>query len=106
MARRKMKVRTRTQEGQIEVLILVHHPMETGQRTDKKTKKKIPAHFIQKVTVAHNGKVVAMADTGVAISEDPLFGFRLKNAKNGDKLRITWSDNRGESGSMDKVVAG
>ncbi len=106
MAKRKMRVRTRTQEGQIEVLILVNHPMETGQRKDKKTKKKIPAHYIQQVTLTHNGKLAAVADTGTAISKDPLFGFRLKNAKDGDKLRVTWSDNKGESGSMDKIVEG
>jgi len=103
---RKMKVRTRTQEGLIEVLVLINHPMETGLRSDKKTKQKIPAHFIQKVTLEHNGKTVVVADTGIGVSEDPLLGFRLQNAKNGDKLKVSWSDNKGESGSFDTKVEG
>ena len=104
MAERKMKVRTRPQDGAIEVLMLVTHPMETGQRVDKKTNQKIPAHFIQRITLEHNDKVVLVADTGVGISEDPLLGFRLKNAKKGDKVKLSWSDNKGESGSTETVV--
>jgi len=38
------------------------------------------------------------------MSEDPLVGFRLKNAKNGDKVKVIWRDNLGESGSMEAVV--
>ena len=104
MAERKMKIRTRSQDGAVEVLALITHPMETGQRVDKKTKEKIPAHFIQRIVLEHNGKVVLNADTGVAISEDPLVGFRLKNAKKGDTVKVSWSDNKGESGSAETVV--
>ena len=104
MAERKMKVRTRPQDGVVEVLVLVTHPMETGMRTDKKTNQKIPAHFIQRITLEHNDKVVLVTDTGVGISEDPLLGFRLKNAKKGDKVKLSWSDNKGESGSAETVV--
>ena len=104
MAERKMKLRTRPQDGAVEVLMLVTHPMETGQRVDKKTNQKIPAHFIQRITLEHNDKVVLVADTGVGISEDPLLGFRLKNAKKGDKVKVTWSDNKGESGSAETAV--
>lgn len=104
MAERKMKVRTRQQEGAVEVLVLITHPMETGQRVNKKTNQKIPAHFIQRITLEHNGKSVVTADCGVAISEDPLLGFRLKNAKKGDKVKLSWKDNKGESGSVETVV--
>ena len=104
MAERKMKVRTRPQDGAIEVLVLITHPMETGQRVDRKTNQKIPAHFIQRITLEHNDKVVLVTDTGVGISEDPLLGFRLKNAKKGDKVKLSWKDNKGESGSTETVV--
>ena len=104
MAERKMKLRTRPQDGAVEVLMLVTHPMETGQRVDKKTNQKIPAHFIQRVTIEHNGKVVITMDGGTAVSEDPLLGFRLMNAKKGDKVKISWSDNKGESGVAETVV--
>lgn len=103
---RKFKIRTRETGGITQVLVLIGHPMETGLRVDKTTKKKIPAHFIQKMTVEHNGKVVAEADLGIAISADPLMGFGLKDAKMGDKVTISWSDNKGEKDSKSITVGG
>lgn len=99
-----MKLRTRRLDGAVEILVLVTHPMETGQRVDPQTKEKIPAHFIQRITLEHNGKTVLTVDAGVGVSEDPLLGFRLKNAKQGDKVKVTWSDNRGESGTAETVI--
>ena len=61
---RETKIRTRTQEGAVEVLVLVTHPMETGMRKDKASGKVIPAHFIQELTIELNGKPVANADLG------------------------------------------
>ena len=65
---RQTRIRTKTQDGATEVLVLVSHPMETGQRVDPKTKEKIPAHFIQKLSFTLNGKEVAVVDLGVAVS--------------------------------------
>jgi len=104
MAEHKIKMRTRMQDNEVELQVLITHPMETGLRTDKNTKKKIPPHFIQKVNIELNGKVVAVVDSGTAVSEDPLLGFRFKNAKNGDKIRVFWSDNLGESGSLEGAI--
>lgn len=101
---RETKIRTRLQEGAVEVQVLIKHPMETGMRKDKTSGNLIPAHFIQELSVELNGKLMATASTGVAVSESPLLGFRLKEAKNGDKLRITWKDNQSETGSTEAVV--
>jgi len=101
---RKFKIRTRDTGDITQVLVLIGHPMETGLRVDKKTKQKVPAHFIQKMTVSHNGKQVIEADLGIAISADPLMGFGLKNAKAGDKVKVTWSDNKGESDAQEITI--
>ncbi len=103
---RKFKVRTRDTGDITQVLVLIGHPMETGLRVDKATKKKVPAHFIQKMTVSVNGKQVAEADLGIAISADPLLGFGLKKAKKGDKVKVSWSDNKGESASKEVTIGG
>ena len=50
------------------------------------------------------GKVVVTVSTGAGISEDPLIGFRLKGAKQGDKLKVFWSDNMGESATLEGTV--
>ncbi|MHB8624150.1 MAG: thiosulfate oxidation carrier complex protein SoxZ [Sulfuricaulis sp.] len=98
------KIRTRTQDGITDVLVLVSHPMETGLRIDPKTKEKIPAHFIQKMDFFLNGNMVVSSNLGVAISKDPLIGIKLKNAKTGDKVKVAWSDNKGESGGVETTI--
>lgn len=101
---RETKLRTRRQEGKVEVLALINHPMETGLRKDKASGKPIPAHFIQELALEHNGKPTAVASLGIGVSENPLIGFRLVNAKNGDKIKISWTDNKGETGVAEAVV--
>ena len=78
--------------------------METGKRVDAKTKEKIPAHFIQKLVFSMNGKDIAVADLGVAVSKDPLIKIKVKGAKSGDKVKVTWSDNKGETGEKEHVI--
>lgn len=102
---RQTRMRTKTQGGETEILVLVNHPMETGQRTDAKTKEKIPAHFIQKMTFSVNGKEVAVADMGTGVSQDPLVGIKVKNAKAGDKVKVSWSDNKGETGEAEAAIS-
>jgi sulfur-oxidizing protein SoxZ len=101
---REIKIRTRSQEGAVEILVLVTHPMETGLRKDKTSGKAIPAHFIQELSIELNGKPVAIASLGIGVSENPLLGFRSRTAKNGDKLKITWKDNKGEAGIAEANV--
>lgn len=104
MADHETKIRTRTQGGVTDVLVLVSHPMETGLRTDPKTKEKVPAHFIQKMSFFHNDKEVVTADLGIAVSKDPLIGIKLKDAKPGDKIKVAWSDNKGQNGGGEATI--
>ena len=101
---RTTKIRTKTQDGVTDILVLVSHPMETGQRTDPKTQEKIPPHFIQKMTFTLNGKEIASTSLGTAVSKDPLVGIKVKGAKAGDKVKVSWSDNKGENGSEEAVI--
>ena len=98
------KIKARSKGDYVEVLALIQHPMETGNRKDKKTKKLIPAHFIQKVSFEVGGKEVADISLGSSVSKNPLLGIRVKGAKSGDKIKVSWSDNKGESGGADSVI--
>lgn len=98
------KLKIRPKDGMTEILVLVSHPMETGQRVDAKTKEKVPAHFIQTLSIQLNGKDVAVADLGVAVSKDPLIGISVAGAKKGDKVNVSWSDNLGNKGGADETV--
>ena len=100
------RIRTRSaDDGSTEILVLVSHPMETGQRVDKETKQKVPAHFIEKLTFSLNGKDVAVCDLSQGVSKDPVLGIRTKRAKPGDTVKVSWSDNKGMSGSGEATVS-
>ncbi len=96
MAKKKMKIRAWADKGSATVKAIVFHPMETGLRKDKATGKKIPPHFIEELAVKHNGKQVLTCLWGPGVSKNPFLSFRLKNAKKGDTLQLSWVDNKGE----------
>ena len=80
------------------------HPMETGQRKGPDGNV-VPMHFIQEVTVKLNGKTVIEGQVSQAVSRNPVFSFRMKGAKTGDKVEISWLDNKGESNKTEAAVA-
>ena len=99
------KIRSKTVNGETEILVRVDHPMENGRRADAKTKATIPPHFIQKVTFLLNGRQFAVADLGFAVSIDPLIKVKVKGAKPGDRVKVMWSDNKGATGENEIAVA-
>lgn len=99
-----MKIRATLQGDVADVRILIQHPMETGQRKDSKGDL-VPLHFIQSVVVTHNGKSVLDAQWSQAISRNPFLGLRVKGAKTGDKISVTWTDNKGDKRTDETPVA-
>ncbi len=99
-----IKLKAKLADGVVEVKALMEHPMETGQRKDKKTGEKIPAHFINKVEVKSGDKVLLSADWGASISANPYLAFSYKGAA-GDKIKLTWTDNKGETDSAETDVS-
>jgi sulfur-oxidizing protein SoxZ len=99
-----MKIRATMAGDKVEVKILMAHDMETGQRKDAQGKT-VPAHFIQRVTATHNGKTVLNAQWGTAVSKNPFLSFRFSGGKPGDKVSVTWIDNKGDTRTDEAVIA-
>lgn len=100
-----MKIRATIEGDVANVKVLMNHAMETGQRKDAKTGQLIPAHFIQTVTAQLNGKTVLEAQWSQAVSKNPFLGFKVKGAKAGDKVVVSWADNKGDKNSAEAAVA-
>ena len=99
-----IKARAKAKGGVATVKALMTHPMETGQRKNKKTGKKIPEHFIQEVVAEHNGTVVMTAQWGPAISKNPYLSFSFSGANAGDKLKLSWVDNKGGNDTLETAI--
>ncbi|TMG93455.1 MAG: thiosulfate oxidation carrier complex protein SoxZ [Betaproteobacteria bacterium] len=99
-----MKIRATTLGDSTEVKVLMSHEMETGQRKDAQGQT-IPAWFIQNVIVTWNGRTVLSAQWGTAVSKNPFLSFKFKGGAKGDRIAISWMDNRGDKRSDETVIA-
>ena len=99
-----MRIRAQAAGDKATVRVLMSHEMETGQRKDA-AGKTIPAWFIKDVTAQHNGKTVMTAQWGPAVAKNPFLQFTGQGAKAGDKITITWVDNRGDKRTDEATVA-
>jgi sulfur-oxidizing protein SoxZ len=99
-----MRIRAQVQGGVAVVRVLMSHEMESGQRKDA-AGATVPAWHITRMTASLNGKPVLTAQWGTAISKNPFTQFDIKGAKSGDRIGITWTDNRGDSRTDEAVVA-
>ena len=99
-----IKMRAKAESGVTTIKSLISHPMETGTRKDKKTGKKIPAHFIQEVVCTHKGNTVMTANWGPAISKNPYLSFRFTGGVAGDSVTLSWVDNKGGKDSSETTI--
>lgn len=99
-----IRIRAQLVGQKANVRALMAHEMESGQRKDA-TGKAVPAWYIQQVSASHNGKTVMTTHWGPSVSKNPFMQFVLKNAKAGDKVTITWTDNRGDTRTDEATVA-
>ena len=99
-----MRIRAQVKGSGAVVRVLMSHEMETGQRKDS-AGKVIPAWFIQEVTAALNGKTVLTCEWGPSIAKNPFLQFTVKGAKAGDKVVVSWLDNRGDKRSDEATVS-
>ena len=101
---KKVKIRAKLQGDVTVVKSLMTHPMETGNRKDKKTGKKIPQNSITEVDCQHNGNTVMTAQWGPSISKNPYLSFQFTGGKKGDAVKITWVDDKGETGTGETKI--
>jgi len=98
-----MKIRASVAGDSTEVKVLMSHEMETGQRRDAQGQA-IPAWHIQTVTATYNGKTVLSAQWGPAVSKNPFLSFRFKGGAKGEKVQITWVDNKGDKRTDEAAI--
>lgn len=99
-----MRIRAQVSGDKATVRVLMAHEMESGQRKDS-AGKTIPAWYINEVTASLNGKVVMTAEWGPSVSKNPFLEFAIKGAKAGDKVSISWTDNKGDKRTDEAAVS-
>ena len=98
-----MKIRAANKDGVTEVKVLVSHEMETGQRKDA-AGAIVPAWFITELVAKHGDKVVLTSDFGPSVSKNPYLAFKFKGGAKGDKIVVTWKDNKGDTRTDEAAI--
>ena len=98
-----IKVRSKTDGDVTLIRLLISHPMETGLRKDPEGQL-VPAHFIELLTITYKDRTVLSAQWGPAVSRNPYLAFRVKGTQKGEKIRISWKDNMGESATDEATL--
>jgi len=104
MASGTIRIKAKEKNGITEVKTLIKHPMENGVRKDLETGALIPAHFIKEIECTYKDKVVMSAIWSGAVSKNPYWSFKIKGAAKGEKLKVTWKDNKGETDSVEAKI--
>ena len=99
-----MRIRAQAKDDKTTVRVLMAHEMESGQRKDS-SGKLIPAWHITDVTASLNGKQVFSCEWGPAVSKNPFLQFVIKGGKAGDKVSVSWKDNKGDSRTDEATVS-
>jgi len=99
-----IRIRLRLSGDRLAVRVAITHEMESGLRLDA-AGKTIAARYIQTVKTELNGKEVLSVDLGPNVARNPNLDFSLKGAKQGDTVKVSWTDNQGGTRSDTAAVA-
>ncbi len=99
-----IRLKTKTRGDVTTVRAIIRHPMETGFRVNTENGERIPAHYINQVSVKHNDKMILSCDWSRAISKNPYLSFMFKGANIGDKLKLTWVDNNNNTDTIETLI--
>lgn len=98
-----MKIRALQKGDVTAITVAITHPSETGMRVDA-AGRLVPAQYIQILSVRLEGKRVVDSYLNRAVAANPVFNFKVKGAKLGDKVEVNWVDSQGQQGGGEAGV--
>jgi len=64
----------------------------------------VPAWFITELVAKHGDKTVLSSEFGPSVSKNPYLAFKFKGGAKGDKITVSWKDNKGDSRSDEATI--
>ncbi|MEO0624319.1 MAG: thiosulfate oxidation carrier complex protein SoxZ [Pseudomonadota bacterium] len=100
----RVKVPRKAQAGEVVTIkTLISHPMESGQRKDRKTGELIPRKIIKHFKATFEGELVFEATIEPAVSANPYFSFDMIVPDAGT-LKFEWIDDDGSVYTEQKKI--
>lgn len=85
--------------AEVEVRLLLGHPMETGFRHDS-SGVQVPKDILQFVKVHLDSSLIFEAELGTGMAANPMFFFSFTLPPIAGELVVTWADDQGRMGEM------
>lgn len=99
-----IKIKATLDNGTALIRALIRHPMENGRHKDETTGELIPLYHITEVLCTHNGQPAMTCHWGPGISKNPALAFKIKPARAGDTLTLSWQDNLGNNDQIEVTI--
>jgi sulfur-oxidizing protein SoxY len=101
----KMQIRMRqpTVGEPVQAQVIVSHPNYSGLQFDQKSRKYIPAHYVDNIDISYNDKTLISVKAGISMSEDPSVRFTFTPMEQG-KLKAVIKDSKLQEFSMEKEI--
>jgi sulfur-oxidizing protein SoxZ len=99
MTDKPIVMRAQLREGVTRVKVFIPHPMERGTQTIGEQEAAAPPHFIQEVICESADRILLTALLSGDVAKNPFLAFSFRGGETGDKVKVTWVDNRGNRGS-------
>jgi sulfur-oxidizing protein SoxY len=97
-------IRAAKDDDGVIVRALIHHPMTPPRKSATGALPVFSGQCIQRVTAQVNSQTVLSSDWSAGVSADPYLSFKIRQAAQGDVIRISWTDNAGHSASSEVTV--
>jgi sulfur-oxidizing protein SoxZ len=101
MIEKTIVMRAQLREGVTQAKVFIPHPMERGDQESGAT---TPPHFIQEVICESGERVLLTALLSEGVAKNPFLAFSFRGGEKGDKIKVTWVDNRGNRGSSETRI--
>jgi sulfur-oxidizing protein SoxY len=101
----KMQIRMRqpTVGEPVQAQVIVSHPNYSGLQFDQKSRKYIPAHYVDNIDISYNDKTLISVKAGISMSEDSSVRFTFTPKEQG-KLKAVIKDSKSQEFSMEKEI--
>jgi len=97
----KMKIKAKAKGGIVKVKAMFTSLMADKEEAEKK---KIDVEYITQIVAENNGNIVFEVTTSGFMAENPLFKFKFKGGKKGEKIKFTVTDNHGKTKTGSKKI--
>jgi sulfur-oxidizing protein SoxZ len=89
---------------EVEIRVLIGHPMETGYRLGEGGNERIPKNIIESIVIKLNQQIIFNAELGTGIAANPLVGIFVEVPQNGGMISVEWRDDAGKQGRAEKML--